>query len=350
MKVISLFNKSSIAFINKLSKDINHKEVVESVMKDSVLSWRFAFFIIISAGIATLGLLSNSPSVIIGAMLISPLMGSIVSQGFALATLNINLFKTSTICMSAGALLGILTSFVIVSLSPLFAITPEIIARTNPNLFDLLVAILSAMAAGYSFINQRESSIVGVSIATSLMPPLCVTGFGLAIGNMGVAKGSFFLFMTNLVAICIAIFLFSKLYGFKKRGDKPIRPLDWILGASALLILAIPLSVSLKNISHQSYIIKTCKKEIDFYFKDETYNLNNFTVSFEGSKINIKAVVGVKYYKSNAERDISEKINNKINKEMSLSITQVALAKEKKYGNKIHVLGNNDNNDALGSP
>ena len=314
---------------SKFFKNINHKEIIDKIAIEGVFSWRIAFFTIISSGIAILGLLTNSSAAIIGAMLISPLMGPIISLGFAIATLNIKLVKSSCLCIAVSSALGIFVSFIIVFLSPLSDITPEIIARTNPNLFDLLIAIFSAIAAGYAFIKQQESSIVGVVIAVSLMPPLSVVGFGLATGNSQIAKGSFFLFMTNLLAICITIFSVSKMHGFKKPGDQRISPALLILGYSLLLVLSYPLSVSLKDIAYQSYAIKISKNTVESYFAKEAYSLNSFSASFDKNKLNITAVVGTKYYKPAAKDHISKKLEELLNREVNLKLAQVAFADEK---------------------
>lgn len=326
--------------IISFGKNIDHKKVLELIKQDVSISWQIVFFVIISAGIAILGLLSNSPAAIIGAMLISPLMGPIVSQGFALATMDIALLKKSSLCILVSSFLGIFTAFLIVILSPITEVTPEIIARTNPNLFDLLIAILSAMAAGYSFINQREHTIIGVAIATSLMPPLAVTGFGLATGNIHIAEGSFFLFMTNFVAICITIFSISKLYRFRGQKYNRTQSLQLILALFILIIIAIPLSVSLKDIAYQSYIVKISKKTIESCFENETSNLNSFSVAFDNSEVKINAVIGIRYYKPNAEQIILENLQKVIKKRIKLRIFQVGLANEKAVENKLkpHVI------------
>ena len=156
-----------------------------------------------SAGIAILGLLLSSPAVVIGAMLLSPLMDPIMGVGFSLAIGDYRWLRHSARSLAIGALFAILFTALVVFMSPLQTVTSEIAARTRPNLFDLVVAIFSAIAGGYAIIRGREGTIVGVAIATALMPPLAVVGFGLATLNGTVFWGALFLFFTNLTAIAL---------------------------------------------------------------------------------------------------------------------------------------------------
>ena len=154
-----------------------YASVAESAALRDVTYWAE---IILSAGIATLGLTLGSPAVIIGAMLISPLMGPIIGLGFALATFDSAEIRRTLVALAGGVVLAVLFCALVVLLSPLQNVTEEIAARTRPNLFDLLVALSSALAGAYAMIRGREGAILGVAIATALMPPLAVVGFGLA--------------------------------------------------------------------------------------------------------------------------------------------------------------------------
>jgi uncharacterized hydrophobic protein (TIGR00271 family) len=193
---------------------VDHRGVVETVQEDGGWSSHYAFMILMSAGIAVLGLLLSSPAVVIGAMLISPLMGPIIALGFALATFDSVELRRSLRAVALGVLLGVAFCALIVLLSPLQTVTSEIAARTRPNLFDLLVALFSGLAGTYAMIRGRHGAIVGVAIATALMPPLAVVGFGLATANWTVLAGSFLLFFTNLMTIAASAAVLARLYGF----------------------------------------------------------------------------------------------------------------------------------------
>jgi uncharacterized hydrophobic protein (TIGR00271 family) len=170
---------------------VDHEAVMERIVADSGWSPRYAFMVMMSAGIAVLGLLLSSPAVVIGAMLISPLMSPILGLGFSLALFDFAEMRRSMIALAIGAVAAVLFTALIVSISPLQAPTSEIIARTRPNLFDLAVALFASLAGTFAIIRGRGDTIVGVAIATALMPPLAVVGFGLATWNMGVLGGAF---------------------------------------------------------------------------------------------------------------------------------------------------------------
>lgn len=167
--------------------------------------------ILFAAGIATLGLVLNSPAVIIGAMLISPLMGPILSAGLALATGDFILGLRALINLALSCVVAMIFAVLLVGLLPFKEMTGEIAARTQPNTLDLVVALFSGAIGSIATCKQVKgvvTSIPGVAIAVALMPPLCVVGYGIGYAfsvsgteGMRVARGGGLLFLTNLVAI-----------------------------------------------------------------------------------------------------------------------------------------------------
>ena len=176
--------------------------------------WLEIFF---AAGIATFGLVESSPAVIIGAMLISPLMGPIMGTGLALAVGDLLLGIKAVLNLVASVAASIAFSGFLVWLLPFHSATPEILSRTSPNLLDLGIALLSGLAG--SVVVSRGSAdgvsaLPGVAIAVALMPPLCVMGFGLGSGaNLEIMGGAGLLFLTNLVAIVSSAFFVFLLVG-----------------------------------------------------------------------------------------------------------------------------------------
>lgn len=152
---------------NKYVLSIDHEAVIQHVREEGRLTSRFSFMVTMACAIAILGLLLSSPAVVIGAMLISPLMAPIMSLGFSICLLDIQQMKKAIESVSVGVLLALLVSWMIVTLSPITDATPEIMARTQPNLFDLLIAIFSGLAGGYAVIKRKGETIVGVAL-----PPL----------------------------------------------------------------------------------------------------------------------------------------------------------------------------------
>lgn len=174
--------------------------------------------IIFSAGIAVFGLVLNSPAVIIGAMLISPLMGPIMATGLALAAGDLYLALKAIANLAISISLAIGFSATIVWLLPFRSITTEVLARTNPNLLDLGIALFSGLAGSVAVCRSGGgdgvTTLPGVAIAVALMPPLCTFGFGLGSGfNTRIMGGAGLLFLTNLVAIVASAFAVFLLVG-----------------------------------------------------------------------------------------------------------------------------------------
>lgn len=192
-----------------------YAQVYETAEMTSLSYW---LEIVFSAGIAVFGLVINSPAVIIGAMLISPLMGPIMATGLALAVGDLYLAIKAIGKLVASILLAVGLSAFIVWLLPFHSVTPEILARINPNLLDLGIALFSGLAGSVAVCRSSGGSGVttlpGVAIAVALMPPLCALGFGLGSGaNMRIMGGAGLLFLTNLVAITASAFFIFLLVG-----------------------------------------------------------------------------------------------------------------------------------------
>ena len=183
-----------------------------------VLNANYALELLLSAGIATFGLVLNSPAVVIGAMLISPLMGPILAAGLAFTASDIYLGINSFLGILASVATAVLFAAFLVWLLPFQSPTAEILARTQPNLLDLGVALFSGLAGSLVVCRGGGgggvTALPGVAIAVALMPPLCTVGFGIGSGwNWPIISGAMLLFLTNLVAIGASAFLVFWLEG-----------------------------------------------------------------------------------------------------------------------------------------
>ncbi|MGO8719601.1 MAG: DUF389 domain-containing protein [Acidobacteriaceae bacterium] len=201
--------------IDQQNKPKVYAQIYSTADMSSVNYW---LEIIFSAGIAVLGLVLNSPAVIIGAMLISPLMGPIMALGLALAAGDLYLALKAVANLVASISLAIVLSACIVWLLPFHSVTQEVLARTSPNLLDLGIALFSGLAGSVAVCRTGGDGTVttlpGVAIAVALMPPLCAMGFGLGSGvNTHIMGGAGLLFLTNLVAIVSSAFLVFLLVG-----------------------------------------------------------------------------------------------------------------------------------------
>ena len=273
-----------------INGQVDQAEVIETRREDSALSESYLFMTAMAAAIAILGLLLSSPAVVIGAMLLSPLMGPIIGLGFALAIGDWAWLKQSGRTLLLGSVMAVLLCACLVYLSPIQTITSEIAARTRPNLFDLFVALFSALAGAYALIREREGTIVGVAIATALMPPLAVVGFGLATWNWTVFSGALLLFVTNFITIALTAFAMAKLYGFRANLTKGQSAAQNLFVALVFVALAIPLGFSLQRIAWESNAQRVVQSELRALF-DKGSQIDELTIDFAAAPVAVSAVV-----------------------------------------------------------
>ena len=296
--------------------------VVQAVREDAGWSAHFAFMTLMSAGIAVLGLLLSSPAVVIGAMLISPLMGPIIGLGFGVATFDLAEMRRPAAALIGGVVLAIVFCAVIVYLSPLQSVTDEIAARTRPNLFDLVVALFSGLAGTYAVIRGRHGTIVGVAIATALMPPIAVVGFGLATANLTVLGGAFLLFFTNLMTIAAAAAFLARLYGFAPNLSPQQTRLQVTLAIGVLVALAIPLGLSLRQIAWEAVASREARQAVTRFFGDRA-RINGFDIDYRADPIEIVATVLTPQYRAEAERVITSQLNSSLGRRVHVSLDQI---------------------------
>lgn len=170
--------------------------------------------------IASVGLNVNSTAVIIGAMLVSPLMGPIIAMGYGAAVQDIKLIREGALALAIFTALSLLTSTIYFAISPLDQPGSELLARTSPTLWDVLIAAFGGAAGMVAATRKDVSNVVpGVAIATALMPPLCTVGFGLAHGRWDMVGGASYLFLINGVFIAVGTLAISKVLRLPQRGS-----------------------------------------------------------------------------------------------------------------------------------
>ena len=227
---------------------------VANIKKDLEFKGHSIWILIFSIFIASIGLNLNSTAVIIGAMLISPLMGPIQGIGLSLGTNDFETLVLSFRNLLIMVFVSILTSFIFFSLSPFQEAQSELLGRTKPNLFDAFVAIFGGLAgiiAGSRY--ERGNVIPGVAIATALMPPLCTAGYGLATHQYTYFFGAFYLFMLNSAFICITTILVVKflrvplVHYVNPRKERQIRVLLSVLA----VVVIIPSLVTLFSVTKE---------------------------------------------------------------------------------------------------
>ena len=211
------------SFLRSLKHYLNIREGVDipstvaSINKDVEFKGYNIYILVFSIFIASIGLNVNSTAVIIGAMLISPLMGPIVGVGLAVGTIDLKLLRKSLKNLGITVLFSVSASTLYFAISPINEDSHELLARTTPTILDALVAIFGGFAGIMaSSRSEKNNAVPGVAIATALMPPLCTAGYGIASGNINYFLGAFYLFLLNSLFITLSTVIVVRFVGFPK--------------------------------------------------------------------------------------------------------------------------------------
>lgn len=197
----------------------NEVETIESLRNSVPFKGTNLWVLIFAVFLASLGLNTNSTAVIIGAMLISPLMGPIMGFGLGLGITDFDLVKRSLRHYLSATFLSVVTSTVFFLISPISEAQSELLARTSPSVYDVLIAIFGGLAGIVASSTKSKGNVIpGVAIATALMPPLCTAGFGLATGNLSYFFGAFYLYFINSVFISVATYVVVRLLKYPRKA------------------------------------------------------------------------------------------------------------------------------------
>ena len=249
--------KVFVSELLNIHDDTDRETTVESIKKDISFKGHNACILVFSIFVASIGLNVSSTAVVIGAMLISPLMGPIVGVGLSVAINDVDTLKKSFVNLGVMVGLSVLTAFIYFWISPVKEETPELIARTYPTILDVLIAIFGGLALIVAKTKRGTiaSVIFGVAIATALMPPLCTVGYGLAIGNMAYALGAMYLFSINAVFIALTSFVVSKLLHFPmvKFANSKSRKRTAQIASTIAIIVMIPSVILFVNLLRQQF-------------------------------------------------------------------------------------------------
>jgi uncharacterized hydrophobic protein (TIGR00271 family) len=244
-------------------------EIIDQINSGITFRGGNLWVLIFAILIASLGLNVNSTAVIIGAMLISPLMGPIIGMGFALGTNDLDMLKRAAKNYAVSTVISILTATVYWLLTPLSDAQSELLARTSPTLYDVLIAFCGGAAGIIATCTKGKSNVIpGVAIATALMPPLCTAGFGLGTGHIMYFLGAFYLFFINTVFICLATLGGVKLMHFEKKvflspeRERRVRHIVTTVVVVTMIPAAIVTANIVKNSIFDSNISNFVKSEL----------------------------------------------------------------------------------------
>lgn len=279
--------------------DLSHEKddeqaIIENIRAGINFRGSNTWVLIFAIFIASLGLNVNSTAVIIGAMLISPLMGPIIGIGFSVGTNDFELLKLSYRNLAVATLISVLTATIYFLLTPLDEAQSELLARTSPTIYDVLIALFGG-AAGIVALSMRGRGgnvIPGVAIATALMPPLCTAGFGLATGNIAYFLGAFYLFFINTVFIGLSTFVGVRLMKFTPKAQIDQRQFRRVRRTIVIVVVAtmLPASIITVDIIRDSIV----ERRVSRFIKSElniagTHILSN-SLDEDNRILNIVAV------------------------------------------------------------
>lgn len=218
----------------------DRRKVLENVTSNTSFRGANLWILACAIVIASVGLNVNSTAVIIGAMLISPLMGPIVGAGFGLGIFDFALLRKSLKNLLIATLVSLSVATIYFFLSPFKETQSELLARTSPNIYDILIAFFGGLVGVIAITRvEKGNPIPGVAIATALMPPLCTAGYGLAIGNFRFFFGALYLYAINCVFICIATFLIVKYLKYPVVEQVDPKRAKQVRGAMTFLIVVM---------------------------------------------------------------------------------------------------------------
>lgn len=299
-------------FISLHQGEEKRESVLENIKQSISFRGSNLWILACAIVIASVGLNVNSTAVVIGAMLISPLMGPIVGAGFALAVFDFELLKRCGKNLLIATIVSLVVSAIYFFISPFKDAQPELLARISPTIYDVLIAFFGGLVGVIALTRvEKGNPIPGVAIATALMPPLCTAGYGLAMGNFSYFFGAFYLYSINCFFICIATYFIVRYLKYTPVQFKNIRFEKQIrYGISFLLVLMIVPSF---------YLAYNLLKEKQFHdnvskFIENEFTANGYTIIFKEIKYNtspkkIELAFLSKRFSNEEEKQLNHRLN-----------------------------------------
>ncbi len=317
------------------------QKTLEAVKSNISFSGANIWILACAIMIASVGLNVNSTAVIIGAMLISPLMGPIVSAGFALGIYDFELLKRSLRNLIIATIVSLIVSSLYFFISPFKEAQSELLSRTSPNIYDILIAFFGGLVGVIAVTRvEKGNPIPGVAIATALMPPLCTAGYGIATWNFSYFFGAFFLYTINCVFICIATFLIVKYLKYpiiKQVNEKLEKRVKY--GITALIfIMLIPSAF----FAYSLYFQQKFTQSVNLFIEKEFTNNGN-TVIYKNTNYKSSPKTIELAFLSKQFSDDEIKKYNKDLKDYGLTNTKLIFKQDSTYN--INNLKNNIMNE-----
>ena len=266
-------------YFNVMPDKATEENVIAQITEGVDFHGATLWILILAVFIASLGLNVNSTAVIIGAMLISPLMGPIIGMGLAVGIADLNLFRKAINNYLITSIFSVVTATIYFTISPITEAQSELLARTSPTLYDVLIALCGGAAGILAIATKGKNNVIpGVAIATALMPPLCTAGYGLAMGNTSYFFGAFYLYFINTVFIAFTTCVGVRLMHFHRNkivNQEKLKRVNYYI-VSIVIITMIPAGYMTWCIIKQSVIENNVENFLRNEIKDNgTYILSH---------------------------------------------------------------------------
>jgi uncharacterized hydrophobic protein (TIGR00271 family) len=307
LNMINEFKDLFNLHIGEEDKDKTLRDVCQNISFTGANLWILACAIMV----ASVGLNVNSTAVIIGAMLISPLMGPIVGAGFALGTYDFDLLQQSLRSLLTATLVSLFVSTLYFFISPFKDVQSELLSRTTPTIYDVLIAFFGGIVGVIAITRvEKGNPIPGVAIATALMPPLCTAGYGLATGHLSYFFGAFYLYCINCVFICIATFVIVKYLNYptkvqiNEEKQKKIRNLI----SGLIILMLLPSSYLAYSFYKEQQFKKNSEDFIEHEFTNKGYTLVYQNLIYRSTPPKIELAFLSKRFDSTEIKQLREKM------------------------------------------
>lgn len=327
---LKLLTNKLAASVETAVSHIDHNSVIKDLTGRADLSGSYLLMIIFSCLVALLGLLVNSVAVVIGAMLISPLMGPIFTAALSFSMGDLRLARKVLKIIVVSIILSVLVTTIFTLISPLKAPTQEILSRTRPNIYDLLIAAFAGAAGAYALCTRVSYLFVttGVAVATAVIPPLSVVGYGIGTGQTAIAMGGFLLFFTNLVAIVISSDIVFHIFKFRpgmvEETHYPLHRRVQILGA-VLALISVPLVYTLVADIKKAKLNSRIETVLKRYLNNKDHSrMTDFSLQQDSDGLTVAASVNtVKFYNVSTEKRIEYDLKKALKGPVQLDLEQV---------------------------
>ncbi|MFQ5445492.1 MAG: DUF389 domain-containing protein [Saprospiraceae bacterium] len=302
----------------------NEDETIEEIRKSVEFKGVNVWVLVFAIFIASIGLNLNSTAIIIGAMLISPLMGPIMGLGLGVGISDVELIKKSAKNLALMVIVSVATSAIYFLISPVLDEKSELLARTTPAIWDVFIGLFGGLA-GIVAVSTREHGnvIPGVAIATALMPPLCTAGYGLAVGDASYFFGAFYLFTINSTFICFATILIVRFLDFQEQAfvsPQTKKRVKTLIGA-VVIVVVIPSIYIAQKLIRESLFEEQVQQFVNQTIDFPATEVLKYETTF-GSKKNIEITLIGKRLDDNTISNLNNQLRNFQLEGTSLTIKQ----------------------------